>query len=199
MEEFGGSPDQPRCIPSYTSAQILEAICLSPEAMCLREFGDMNIMHACMHACMHVASAQVHEASDDADWRHARISTQQFIQRQFETGRRISPICIIFGVETYLFRIDWLHAVDAGVGADLAGNVFEALLHKFPGNAIKARCQALNEELQMLYKRNDTEDRLKYFSNLSFKRPNPTCRIERICCSAEGCDPLRRESYSLAV
>ena len=37
-------------------------------------------------------------------------------------------------METYLFRIDWLHAVDAGVGADLAGNVLEALLHKFPGN-----------------------------------------------------------------
>ena len=144
LEELRGSPDQPRCIPSYTSAQILEAICLSPETMCLRWFGDMNIMHACMH----IDSAQVHEASDDADWRHARISTQQFIQRQFETGRRVSPIFTVFGVETYLFRVDWLHAVDAGVGADLAGNVFEALLHKFPGNTIKTRCQAFSEELQ---------------------------------------------------
>ena len=126
-----------------------------------------------MHVCM-CNSAQVHQVPDDADWRHVRISTQQFIQRQLETGRRISSIFIVFGVETYLFRADWLHAADAGVAADLAGNVFEALLHKFPGNNIKARCQALNEELQRFYRRHDTKDRLENFCHLSFKRQKPT-------------------------
>ena len=126
-------------------------------------------MHACVCNC-----PQVHEASDDSDWRHARITTQEFIQRQIETGRRVSPIFYVHGVETYLFRVDWLHAVDQGVGADLAGNVFEALLHKVPGRSYAERCRALNEELQSFYEKNGTEDRIKDFSHLTFKRKSPT-------------------------
>ena len=86
-----------------------------------------------MHAC-----AQVHEAEDNAEWRFRRLTTQEFLKRQMETGRRISPIFSVFGVETYLFRVDWLHAVDAGVGADFAGNVFEAMLPKLPGSSQEA-------------------------------------------------------------
>ena len=90
----------------------------------------------------------VHEAADDADWKHNRLTTQQFLKRQMETGRRISPIFSVFGVETYLFRVGWLHSADQGVGADLAGNVFEELLPKLPGASKQDKCHALNEKLQ---------------------------------------------------
>ena len=117
---------------------------------------------------------QVHEADDDAHWRHNRITTQEFIKRQMETGRRISPILFVFGVETYLFRVDWLHSCDQGVGADLAGNIFEALLPKLPGRNKEERCHSLNEKLQAWYERVGCDDRIKGLQEKFFKRPSKT-------------------------
>ena len=79
---------------------------------------------------MEKSNVQVHEAGDDAEWRRTRLTTHQFLARQVETGRKSSPIFSVLGVETYLFRADWLHSVDQGVGADFVGNVFESLLHE---------------------------------------------------------------------
>ena len=122
----------------------------------------------------------MHEADDTAEWRHDRLTTQQFLKRQMETGRRISPIFSVFGVETYLFRVDWLHSVDAGVVADFAGNVFEAFLPKFEGTNKKARVKALNGKIQAFYERRGTEDKLKDFDFASFKRPsrNQPCNLK---------------------
>jgi len=119
---------------------------------------------------MHSTPDQVHEAGDDAEWRHSRLTTQEFIQRQMETGRRISPIFSVFGVETYLFRVDWLHSCDQGVGADLAGNVFESLLPKLPGANQEERCHSLNEKLQAWYERKGVKDRIKGLKLKFFKR-----------------------------
>jgi len=116
----------------------------------------------------------VHEAADDAHWRHHRVTTHEFLKRQMETGRRISPIFSVYGVEAYLFRVDWLHAVDQGVGADLAGNVFEELLPKLPGASKLEKCHALNEELQTWYDSMGTPDRLKCLQLKCFKRPKKT-------------------------
>jgi len=113
---------------------------------------------------------QVHEAGDDACWRTLRLTTQEFLQRQMETGRRISPIFSVFGVETYLFRVDWLHSCDLGVGADLAGNVFESLLPKLPGANKRDRCHSLNAKLQDYYERFGVEDRINGLELKSFKR-----------------------------
>jgi hypothetical protein len=115
---------------------------------------------------------QVHEAGDDADWRAQRLTTPEFIQRQMESGRRISPIVFVSGVETYLFRVDWLHSCDLGVGADLAGNVFESLLPKLPGNNKEERCHSLNDKLQGYYERLGVEDRIKGLELKNFKRPS---------------------------
>ena len=112
----------------------------------------------------------MHEAADDADWRGSRLTTEDFLKRQMETGRRISPIFAVFGVKIYLFRVDWLHAVDQGVGADFAGNVFEALLPKLPGGSKGAKCHALNDKLQAFYDRLGVEDRVKVLKKTSFKR-----------------------------
>ncbi len=131
-------------------------------------------MHVCMCTCRHACALQVHEADDDAGWRSSRLTTEAFLRRQMETGRRISQFCSVFGVFTYLFRIDWLHAVDQGVGSDFAGNVFEALLPKIPGNNKKVRCNALNDKLQAFYARRGTEDKLKGLTLKHFKRPKKT-------------------------
>ncbi len=87
-----------------------------------------------------------------------------------ETGRKISLIFSVFGVETYLFRVDWLHAVDQGVGADFVGNVFESLLHKLPGSTIAKRCKALADKTWKYYAREGTQDQLKELKYKTFKR-----------------------------
>ena len=88
------------------------------------------------------------------------------------TGRRISPIFSVFGVEIYLFRIDWLHAVDQGVAPDFAGNVLEAMLHKCPGNNIEERCHEIHNKIMKFYEKRGTEDRLKEFKHKTFRRPS---------------------------
>ena len=112
----------------------------------------------------------MHEAADDAEWRHQRLTTHQFIQRSIESGRRVSPIFSVFGVQTYLFRVDWLHAADQGVGADFAGNVFEALLPKLEGNSKEARCRTLKRKLDDFYEPRQIEDKLKKLVPATFDR-----------------------------
>ena len=138
-----------------------------PEAICL----SLNrYLYVCIWTCRHACAMQVHEADDDAEWRSSRITTEDFLRRQMETGRRISQFFSVFGVFIYLFRVDWLHAVDLGVGADFAGNVFEALLPKLPGGNKEARCHVLNDKLQAFYDGRGTEDRLKVLTVKNFKR-----------------------------
>ena len=112
----------------------------------------------------------MHEASDDAEWRSHRYNTNDFLAFLLSHGKPVSPIFSVFGVYTYLFRIDWLHCVDAGVGADFAGNIFEAMLPKVPGSNKPQRCHALNDKLQEFYGRTGTEDKLKNFKLASFSR-----------------------------
>ena len=87
-------------------------------------------------------------------------------------------------METYLFRVDWLHSVDQGVGADLARNVFEVLLPKLPGGNKRERCSALNDKLQAFYERNGTLDKIKSLDVNSFKRASATQPAKLKGCSA---------------
>ena len=57
-------------------------------------------------------------------------------------GRKICPLLSVPGVKNTLFKVDWLHAVDSGVGADFLGNEFKTLLTEFAGNR-EDQCNAL--------------------------------------------------------
>ena len=114
-------------------------------------------------------------AEDDAAWRSQRLTTEQFLQRQVEQGRRISPIFSVPGMEIYIFRVDWLHAVDQGVAADFIGNTFESLLHKLPGRGKDERAHALSSRLWEYHKKpGSTDDGLKELTKKSFQRPSKT-------------------------
>ena len=45
-----------------------------------------------------------------------------------------------------MFRIDWLHAVDQGVGPDFLGNFFVLLMQKMPGNTMEERVHHIWEK-----------------------------------------------------
>ena len=65
--------------------------------------------------CPAPPALQVADADTIAEWRHQRLSTLEFIHRQKELGKKISPIFSVQGVSNRIFRFDWLHAVDQGV------------------------------------------------------------------------------------
>ena len=48
-------------------------------------------------------------------------------------------------------RIDWLHAVDLGIGADWIGQVMVSMLPLFPGAFQTARINALWMKVQVVY------------------------------------------------
>ena len=61
-------------------------------------------------------------------------------------GARVSPIFGIHGVTNKIFRVDWLHAVDHGIGADFLGNLFAMIMNKFGGTK-QAKADQLNTEI----------------------------------------------------
>ena len=133
-------------------------------------------MHACMHECMHACililprcmKLQMMQTGGLQEFQ--RSSSFKGSLRQVDESHPFSQYLV------------WRHISLELIGYMLLMQVWEqTLLAMFLKpcctsfqDTIKARCQALNEELQMFYRRNDTEDRLKNFSHLSFKRPKPT-------------------------
>ena len=75
-------------------------------------------------------------------------------------GKKVCPLFGAAGVENYIFRVDWLHSVDQGVGSDFLGNLFELILTKLPGASKEARCKVLNKEMQGYYDVHRVEDRI---------------------------------------
>ena len=122
-----------------------------------------------MPSCLQLAAADT-----TAEWRHQRLSTLEFIRRQKELGKKISPIFSVQGVSNRIFRFDWLHAVDQGVAADFFGNALETLLPKMAGDNKAAKCQTLNRKLQAFYKRCKVQDKVKCLKLKHFKRPSAT-------------------------
>lgn len=114
------------------------------------------------------------DADTTAEWRHQRLSILEFIHRQKELGKKISPIFSVQGVSNRIFRFDWLHAVDQGVAADFFGNALETLLPKMAGDNKAAKCQTLNRKLQAFYKRHKVQDKVKCLKLKHFKRPSAT-------------------------
>ena len=79
-------------------------------------------------------------------------------------GKKVCPLFGVAGVENYIFRVDWLHSVDQGVGSDFLGNLFELILTKLPGASKEARCKVLNKEMQAYYDVHRVEDRISEFT-----------------------------------
>ena len=110
-----------------------------------------------------VRTYEVHEATDDAEWRRPAIvlTTVDFLARESARGKPVSPLFCVFGVFTCLFKVDWLHAVDKGVAADYIGNLFIVLVPKLPGRNQQQRCNYLSDLMVEYWKANNVEDRLK--------------------------------------
>ena len=98
------------------------------------------------------------------------------MQREWERGKRVSPIFGVFGIFNYLFKCDWLHCADQGIAADFLGNEFAYLVaHKMPGATEHQRCQALHEHVKKYYDEEGVDgDRLKELLPKTFKPSKAT-------------------------
>ena len=137
---------------------------------------------------------KVHEAADDSDWRRQRYTTHDFLAFLLSHGKGVSPIFSVYGVFTYLFRIDWLHAVDLGVGADFLGNLFSLLEKKMPGRSKTVRSQHIWLECVEYYETHGVQDTVK---SLDYQ-PSKATVPPKLRCNAAGCRALIRFGHEMA-
>ena len=117
----------------------------------------------------------------DAPWRTARLSHWQLLERMARQGRTMSPLLSAPGIKSHCFKIDWLHAVDQGTGADFLGNMFRLLLDKMPGRNVKTRLKELWREVLRYYEEYEVECRLQ---TLTFGMIKKTHSPPKLRCKA---------------
>ena len=102
------------------------------------------------------------DAADDAPWRTQRLGTSEFLQREWERGKKVCPIFSVFGMVVHIFKVDWLHCADQGVASDFLGNLFDYVVdNKMAGSSKQVRCKALDSKVKTFYRDHGVKDQLK--------------------------------------
>ena len=104
---------------------------------------------------------EVHRAESSAPWRSRRFTLTDFLERQMRKGCTINPIFAVSGITLEIFRIDWLHAVDLGVGADFLGNLLWMIAEKMPAPNQDSRVKLLQTEVNKYYAAHCIKDQSK--------------------------------------
>ena len=85
----------------------------------------------------------IRDASAGACWRQQRLSRWEPLARNVALGRTTTPLLSAPCMTVACFTIDWLHAMDLGVAADVLGNLLKMLLPKMGGANQEANCKLL--------------------------------------------------------
>lgn len=104
----------------------------------------------------------MHLAGKNEKWRHNRFTNTEFVEMQMRRGRRVCPLLTIPGVTIAIFRDDWLHSVDQGVGADFLGNLFVLVMRRFGGTK-KQQSDELWSHMVKWNEVHEVKDKLKSF------------------------------------
>ena len=129
---------------------------------------------------------QVGDAAADAPWRRERLSHAAFVARQLRCGKLVSALFGVPGADSTVFRRDWLHCVDQGVGADFLGNCFKVFCQLLPGSTKQARRKALLALIREFYDVNGVRDRLVGLRGWGIQGPKspPKLRCSAACARA---------------
>ena len=92
--------------------------------------------------------SEVREAHSTANWRSSPLSHGEVIARLLARGHELNPLLEAPWVKTRIFRRDWLHCTDQGVGADLLGNLFQYMQWKYAQATKKARYAELFQDIR---------------------------------------------------
>ena len=99
--------------------------------------------------------------SASARWREDRMSTWDLMIRIIERGEGMCPLFMAPGIRSECFKIDWMHAADLGVAADVIGNVFAMILPLMNGHTEREKVGTLFALIQEFYKKHpEVESRL---------------------------------------
>ena len=81
--------------------------------------------------------------------------TEQRVYAEWE--KLVCPLFDLPGVSNQLMFPDWMHVMDEGFGALVAGQILHYLLPFYPGNSAARRVEKLWEHIQCLYQADKTE------------------------------------------
>ena len=126
--------------------------------ICIYEY-----MYICIYVYMYICTPYVNqdrEAESTAGWRSSPLRHGDVIARMLARGHQVNPLLQAPWVKTSIFRRDWLHASDQGVGAELLGNLFQHTHHKYPGANKEERYAALFQDTRQFYEDEQVPDRL---------------------------------------
>ena len=107
-----------------------------------------------------VVQHQVRQVDDTAEWRNGILSHDAVIQRMIMQGKTVNPLLQAPFVHKGLFRIDWLHVADQGLGADWLGCFIKYVADQDLGANKQERYQHVFDDIDQWYKENEVEDRL---------------------------------------
>ena len=103
---------------------------------------------------------EVRQAHSTANWRTSPLSHGEVIARLLARGYELNPLLEAPWVKTRIFRRDWLHCTDQGVGADFLGNLFQYMQWKYAQATKKARYAELFQDIRQFYEDEQVQDRL---------------------------------------
>jgi hypothetical protein len=132
-------------------------------------FPAHNKNSGCCWLCK-VTPSTMRDFSLTASWRTERLSHWDLLARWHAENIPVSTIFRTPFLQSGCFVLDWLHAVDQGVGADFLGNCFYYCLDKMPGQNQVQRTDSLFRLIQSFYTRNGTEDQLQDLTLLMIKQ-----------------------------
>jgi len=137
---------------------------------------------------------QVSESGENAPHKRRRLNYSDWLARQLAQNKRISPLFSVPGVTTSVFRRDWLHAADQGVGADFLGNLFKVLASVLPGNNKKERRLALLERIRIFYDQSDVKDRLIGLKPWGIQAPKKPPKLKSSAAACRALIPFADEA-----
>ena len=115
------------------------------------QFPQHNESKGCCFLCK-VKPDGIRETGSNAAWRFDRLDYWSCLERMRSQGRRWSSLFWAPGITLLNFKLDWLHIVDLGVGADWLGQLFSFLLPFLEGVNKGQRVDTLWKLIQAHYK-----------------------------------------------
>jgi hypothetical protein len=120
-----------------------------------------NKKDKCCFKC-NIKLEDIAECNSDAPWRQLQNRTTHwdFILNLMQNNIDIPSIFKIPGFTVDCIALDWLHAVDQGIGADMVGNLLWQLLAFQTGNNRAEQIKALWAKMQSYYAQHRVADPL---------------------------------------
>ena len=113
------------------------------------------------------------DASEAAPWR-VPCCTTDLVQRLLAQNHLCNPLFSLPAFTIKMFKLDWLHIMDLGVSADVAGNVLWLLQGKMCGATVKARVSQLYLELAAYYTETGVQDKLNTLTETMIRKSSST-------------------------